>query len=193
MPLANLQRKLLLILALLLASCPSSVHAQDALPLDKLQNQADLDKTIAALDAAVFDAYNRCADPAQLARFGTFFTEDVEFYHDQTGLQVGRDKLLESIRANICGKVTRSLVPGTLQVHRLNYYGAVELATHRFHHPGDPTNIGEAETVMLWQWKDNAWKITRVISYDHHAAPNRVTTTTARPLLPGQSLTSPVN
>ena len=79
-------------------------------------------------------------------------------------------KLIDSIRANICGKVTRELLPGTLQAHRLNHYGAVELATHRFLHPDDATNIGEAETVMLWQWKDGAWKITRVISYDHHAA-----------------------
>lgn len=149
----------------------SVAAAQEFTPFDKLKDEADLTRTITALDAAVFDAYNRCGnDPAQLARFGSFFDNGVEFYHDQTGLAVGKDKLVESIKNNICGKVTRELVPGTLQVHPLAHYGAVELATHRFHHPGDPSNIGEAETVMLWQYKDGAWKITRVISYDHHTA-----------------------
>jgi hypothetical protein len=40
---------------------------------------------------------------------------------------------------------------------------------HRFRHPGD-SDVGEAKFVMLWQYKDGAWKITRVISYDHGAA-----------------------
>ena len=171
MPFMNSRCMLLALTALLSISGAHLVCAQNVLPFDKLSTQADLDATIAALDTAVFDAYNRCADPAQLTRFASFFSSDVEFYHDQTGLQVGLDKLVDSIRANICGKVNRELVPGTLHAHRLNHYGAVELATHRFHHPGVETGIGEAETVMLWQWKENAWKITRVISYDHHAAP----------------------
>ena len=158
-----------LLLTCLLATF--SARAQEFTAFDKLKDEADLQRTIAALDAAVFDAYNRCGnDPSQLARFGSFFSDDVEFYHDQTGLAVGNDKLVASIKDNICGKVTRELVPGTLQVHPLAHYGAVELATHRFHHPGEPGNVGEAETVMLWQYKDGAWKVTRVISYDHHAA-----------------------
>jgi hypothetical protein len=30
--------------------------------------------------------------------------------------------------------------------------------------------VGEAQFIHLWQYKGGAWKITRVISYDHHAA-----------------------
>jgi hypothetical protein len=43
---------------------------------------------------------------------------------------------------------------------------------HRFHHPGheDTEGVGEGKFIHLWQYKDAAWKITRVISYDHHAA-----------------------
>ena len=29
--------------------------------------------------------------------------------------------------------------------------------------------VGEGKFIHLWQYKDGAWKITRVISYDHHA------------------------
>jgi hypothetical protein len=27
--------------------------------------------------------------------------------------------------------------------------------------------VGEAKFVQLWQYKDGAWKVSRVISYDH--------------------------
>lgn len=35
--------------------------------------------TIAALDAATFDAFNKCGDPAQLKIHAGYFAADVEF------------------------------------------------------------------------------------------------------------------
>ncbi|MBW8879224.1 MAG: nuclear transport factor 2 family protein [Acidobacteria bacterium] len=125
-------------------------------------------RTIASLDAEVFDAYNRC----DLEKFGSFFTEELEFYHDNGGLtDRTRQSLVESVKKNICGKVRRELVPGTLEVYPLHGYGAVEIGVHRFHHPGrdDVEPVGEGKFVQIWQNKDGKWKITRVISYDHHA------------------------
>jgi hypothetical protein len=89
----------------------------------------------------------------------------------QGGVTLGKEKLTESVKQNICGKVTRELVAGTLQVFPMKGYGAVEIGVHRFHHPGhDGTEpLGEARFIHLWQYKDGAWKIARVISYDHHA------------------------
>jgi hypothetical protein len=29
--------------------------------------------------------------------------------------------------------------------------------------------VGEAKFIHLWQFKNGDWKITRVISYDHHS------------------------
>jgi hypothetical protein len=49
-------------------------------------------------------------------------------------------------------------------------YGAVEIGVHRFYHPDDKGNVGEAKFIHVWQNRDGAWKITRVISYDHGAA-----------------------
>src|SRR2546429_5110218 len=37
----------------------------------------------------------------------SFLAEDVEFYHDQGGVTLGRAALTESVKNNICGKVTR--------------------------------------------------------------------------------------
>jgi uncharacterized protein DUF4440 len=65
----------------------------------------DLTVKVAALDAEIFDAYNKC----DLAKFGSFLAEDLEFYHDQGGLSVGRQATVESVKNNICGKVRRYL------------------------------------------------------------------------------------
>src|SRR6185436_17813402 len=59
--------------------------------------------TIASLDSALFDSYNRC----DLQKFASFFVDSVEFYHDQTGLMVGVANLTEAVKQNICGKVVR--------------------------------------------------------------------------------------
>jgi hypothetical protein len=126
----------------------------------------ELFRTIASLDAAVFDAYNRC-DPE---KFASFFVEDLEFYHDQTGLTRSRQSVVEALKNNICGKVRRDLVPGTLAVYPLKGFGAVETGIHLFcdaKMSKCPEGSGVGRFVHLWQNKDGAWKITRVISYDH--------------------------
>ncbi|HEV7218591.1 MAG TPA: nuclear transport factor 2 family protein [Terriglobales bacterium] len=153
---------------LLLALSGPPASAQDVLPLDKITSQADLERTIKTLDAELFNAYNHC----DLPTFASFIDENIEFYHDKSGNTFGRTALTEAIKNNICGKVTRELVPGTLKVYPMKGYGALELGVHRFHHPGHEDNdiLGEADFIHIWQFKDGAWKITRVISYDHHEA-----------------------
>jgi Domain of unknown function (DUF4440) len=125
----------------------------------------ELFKTIAGLDAALFDAYNHC----NLDKLSAMVDENLEFYHDQTGLSVGRRGFVESIQNNICGKVHRQLVDGSLEVYPLKGYGAVEIGVHRFTHPDDPNVLGEAKFVTVWQDKDGVWKVTRAISFDHHS------------------------
>lgn len=157
--------KMFLLLPLLGAPMVS-FNAQSA---QNVQQHDELFHTIEAQDAALFDSYNKC----ELEKFSSFFVDDVEFYHDQGGVTLGKKDLTESIKNNICGKVTRELVPGTLEVYPIHNFGAVEMGVHRFHHPGhdDTQPVGEGKFVHLWQYKDGAWKITRVISYDHHALP----------------------
>lgn len=140
------------------------VHAQSP---GGAKSPDELYRVIASLDAALFDSFNNC----DLEKFGAFFIDEVEFYHDQNGLSVGRRDLTESVKKNICGKVRRELVPGTLEVYLLRGYGAVEMGVHRFHHPKaeESEPVGEGKFVHIWQNKDGVWKITRVISYNHHA------------------------
>jgi hypothetical protein len=146
-----------LLIAVLFGLAPSLARAQSTTA------PGPLFETIQSLDAKLFDAYNHC----DLTTLASLVSEDLEFYHDKTGLARGRQSFIDSIKNNICGKVSRELVPGTLEVYPLAHYGAVELGTHRFHHPGHDDEVGEAQFIMLWQNKGDAWQITRVISFDH--------------------------
>ncbi len=147
----------ILLVVVLFASDKTPASAQSSTPDPLFQ-------IIHSLDAKLFEAYNHC----DLKVMASLVSDDLEFYHDKTGLARGRQSFLDSIRQNICGKVTRELVPGTLQVYPLANYGAVEIGTHRFHHPSEQKDdVGEAQFVMLWQNNGDTWQITRVISFDH--------------------------
>ncbi|RXS93505.1 nuclear transport factor 2 family protein [Silvibacterium dinghuense] len=141
------------------AQTSTQTEAQTRTPPDPLF------QTIQSLDTKLFDAYNHC----DLETLGAMVSDDLEFYHDQTGLSVGKAPFLAAIKQNICGKVQRELLKDTLEVYPLKNYGAVELGIHRFSHPGHPENgPGDARFITLWQNKDGQWKVTRVISYDHN-------------------------
>ena len=128
----------------------------------------DLASTVTTLDARLFNAYNSC----DLDTLGNLVADDLEFYHDQNGLMTGKAAFIDSISKYICGKVKRTLVPGTLEVHPLKGYGAVEIGTHTFCQTDGKGNCtspaGPARFVQLWQQTGDTWKLTRVISFDHH-------------------------
>ena len=157
----------LLLLLALLALTAVQVLAQ-ARPGE--QSPEELSRTLATLDAAVFDSFNRC----DLEKFASFFADDLEFYHDKGGVTRTRQSLVESVRNNICGKVRREVIAESLEAHPIPGFGAVQMGSHRFYELNAPKGsgpVGVARFVHLWQQKDGAWKITRVISYDHGPAP----------------------
>ena len=120
--------------------------------------------TIVRLDSAFFAAYNTCDN--NLAKYGAFYSDSIEFYHDQGGLMTSKQAIIDATKRNVCGKVTRELVKGSIEVYPIHNYGAVEVGFHKFHNntekPGTPSRIGRF--VITWQHKNNEWKITRVIS-----------------------------
>ena len=138
-----------------------------AQPRATVADSTALFRTIAMHDSVLFEAYNRC----DLATFGRYLAPDLEFYHDQSGLMRGRKATVDAVRRNICGKVHRDLVPGTLEVHRLKTYGAVQIGVHRFCDPRVvqhcDASSGEGRFVMIWQLAKGQWRLTRIISFDH--------------------------
>ena len=136
-------------------------------------NQAGQDQlttTVAALDFAVFDAFNRCAEQEQLAKHASYFDDDVEFYHDTGGVTWNRDDMLANTEKFVCGNFRRELVPGTLKVFSIKGFGAIAQGTHRFCQFKTGECDGLADFTMVWREQAGAWQLTRVLSYGHRPA-----------------------
>lgn len=146
-----------LLVAALLSSAAPAFAAEP-------EGDAALVQTITALDAKVFDAYNRC----DLDTFSRYFSPTVEFYHDKGGATFDRESVVSNTRKYICHKVRRELLPATLKVYPIKDYGAIEEGEHRFCQVDGGQCEGAAKFLMIWQHgKDGAWTMTRVVSYGH--------------------------
>jgi len=86
-------------------------------------------QTILELDSIFFTAYNTC----DLKKQAELYSDSIEFYHDQGGLIKSKQIILQATERNICGKVTRELVKGSIEVSPIPNYGAVEIGMHMFH------------------------------------------------------------
>ena len=129
--------KVLLLLASLI-SLSVAVSAQaDGSYVYKPKDPALYD-TIAHMDSVYFNAYNSCDMATQAA----IYSDSIEFYHDGGGLERSKAHLLQALKDNICGKVTRVFVKGSLEVYPIPGFGAVEIGLHRFinHQENDSAN-----------------------------------------------------
>jgi len=149
------------------------------LPLFAQNDKDAVEKTILQQDALFWDAYNQC----DVEKMSQFFWPDIEFYHDKGGPTIGLGPLTETLRKNLCGnypkfRLRREAVPETVKFYPLQKngvtYGAVLSGEHYFYinDNGKPEyRDGVAKFFHLWLLKDGTWKMARVVSYDHHAAP----------------------
>jgi ketosteroid isomerase-like protein len=133
--------------------------------------QEALQEKIITLDTQAFEAYNTC----DLEKFKTFFTDDLEFYHDKGGFTKGIEKFIEAMRNNICNnpqrKILRKPAEGTFRVYALEGYGAILTGDHDFYivENGVEKKTGTAKFTHVWLLTDYGWKMARVLSYDHRA------------------------
>jgi hypothetical protein len=165
MPISTIFRPRLapLALAVCLMAAPAVLRAQAA----PSATAGPLYDALARMDSTLFDAAFVACDAA---RANAIFTDDVEFYHDRTGMAAGqkvRDQFVSLTRN--CPRtqgIRRELEPGSLHVYPMNGYGAVQTGTHRFvNREGGVESI--AMFVHLWRQVDGEWKLARVLSYDH--------------------------
>ncbi len=129
--------------------------------------QADdqqLHDSIVYLDSVFFAAYNTCN--INLETHANFYDDSIEFYHDKGGLMNNKQEIVEATKKNVCGKVTRELVKGSIEVYPIKGYGAIEMGLHKFHNNTDASsaNVRAGKFVIIWKHKNNQWKITKVIS-----------------------------
>jgi len=149
-----------------LAGCASHKPAASTLPPE---SQGPRFEKIFALDSEAFGAFNTCALPGQLAKHAEYFSESVEFYHDNGGVTWNRADMLANTAKYVCGNFRRELVPGTLRVYPIKDYGAIAQGVHRFCQFKSGACEGAADFVIIWHQEGSRWSMTRVLSYGHRA------------------------
>ena len=86
---------------------------------------------ITAMDKIFFDAFNA----KDMTKFKSLFTEDLEWFQDNGGL-LSYTAVFENFEKMFKNenKLTRTLVKGSLEVHPIKDFGAIEVAQHQFRH-----------------------------------------------------------
>ena len=120
---------------------------------------------IEQMDKLVFDAFNK----RDMQVFKALFSDDLEWFQDNGGL-LSYETVFNNFDATFHKdyQLTRTLVKGSLEVHPIKDYGAIEIGTHQFRHmENGKEEIGTFKFLMIWKKVNEQWKISRVISYDH--------------------------
>ena len=126
---------------------------------------AELFKEIERADSIMFQAFNR----QDMATFKAMFTEDLEWFQDNGGL-IPYKTVFENFGNTFRNenKLSRELVKGSMEVHPIKGYGAIQIGSHQFRHfENGKEEIGTFKFLMIWHNKNDQWKISRVVSYDH--------------------------
>jgi hypothetical protein len=157
---------LIISLAAFHAACTNDKKNDDKQPV-KIYSPVskELYDTILHMDSVLFNAFNA----HDVDKIKPLFDEDLEFYHDKGGLSFYQENIV-ALKNNFDQNngLNRTLVPGSVEVYPIKDYGAVQTGMHRFcHMENGKEDCGTFKFIHLWQRKDSAWKITRVISYDH--------------------------
>ncbi len=116
---------------------------------------------IVAMDKEFFDAYNQC----DMEKQASIYSDKIEFFHDKGGLMTSKEDILDATERNICGKVTRELIEGSVEVYPINNYGAVQIGFHKFHNNQEPNaESNPSKFITVWNNDNGEWKMAKVIS-----------------------------
>jgi len=155
---------ILILLVVAISSCTAPQKNRYQLTKNYKPDNLELYNEIVQQDSLFFDAYNNCS--TMLEKYETFYSDNIEFYHDQGGYMTSKKDIIDGTQKNICGKVTRKLVKGSIEVYPIKGHGAIEFGLHLFHNnqepPGTPSRVGRF--TIIWHKENNQWRITRVVS-----------------------------
>ena len=116
---------------------------------------------IVKMDSIYFNAYNTC----NLKKQEELLSDDIEFLHDKGGVSTSKEEILSDIEKKICGKVTRTLIKGSIEVYPIHDYGAVQIGYHKFYNNQEPTLKSiPAKFIIIWKKENNNWKMKRIVS-----------------------------
>ena len=127
-----------------------------------IPDNLELYNTIVAMDSIFFQAYNTC----NLEKQAAIYSDNIEFYHDNGGLMTSKQEILDGTEKYVCGKVTRELVKGSIEVYPIKDFGAVEMGIHKFHNNTEKADTPShaSKFIVFWKKDTNNWTITKVVS-----------------------------
>lgn len=134
-------------------------------PADAQHAASPLHDEIAAADSVLFAAFNA----RDIETLETMFTDDLEFYHDKSGL-TGYEENMRAF-ARLFSRddgLQRELVDGSLEVYPVPNYGAMAVGEHRFCHvEAGVEDCGTFPFATVWRQEGGSWKVARTLSYGH--------------------------
>jgi hypothetical protein len=143
------------------------------LSMAQVSESDELFLVLKSKDDALFKrGFNQC----DLEVTASLITDDLEFYHDQGGVDKSKNAFLTSLREGLCNTgnniINRHLVADSLKVFPMfdngKLYAAIQIGEHNFAPPGQPVNGLPAKFIHLWLLENGDWRLSRVLSYDHH-------------------------
>jgi len=137
------------------------------LSLPSLANEISLKDRMQSLDKELFASFNKCKKPKELDKHATYFSADVEFYHDNGGVTWDREAMISNTKKNACGNYTRQLVAGSFEAYPIKGFGAITQGVHIFCQTKTKKCQGKADFIMIWHNINSEWKVTRALSYGH--------------------------
>ena len=152
----------ILILSVLVFASANAINAQ-------VERSSELFKTLQENDRLLFEeGFNKC----DISQFEKFISDDMEFYHDQSGIMSSKKEFMDNTKNGLCKKGfkknDRVLVKDSLQVYALKnqgkLYGAIQTGVHRF-------GNSDAKFTHLWLLENAEWKLSRVLSFEHKQLP----------------------
>ncbi len=150
------------VVGLFFATQPLLAIGQAGLPKYEMTVSKSFYDQIVLLDSIFFDAYNHC----KMKVMDSLLSSDLEFYHDKGGFSNSKQQTLDALQQNICGKVTRELLQGSIEVYEIENYGAIQIGFHGFHNnqEKEPDETHFSKFINIWQNDNGQWLLKRIVS-----------------------------
>ncbi len=155
------------------------------------QSHSNLEDQILKADSLLFQAgFNNC----DLSALSKITDNSFKFYHDISGVTMGKENFIEGIKNNICSidyRPLRKLIQENHKIYPLKQngeiYGAVQTGKQEFYavEKGKPSYLTSiANFTHLWIKKEGKWILQNVLSYNHQKPEKSNQITKTKPDIP---------
>lgn len=151
-----------MLLIMLIYSCASNRKSLENKFAGRYSANKEIYNPIVSLDSIFGEAYNSSNLDIQTE----LNSDSVELFHDQPGLIKSKQIILDATKSNICGKIRRELVKGSIEKYPISGFEAGKVGMNRFHKIADneSTSPHPGRFKFIWQHQNNNWLIRSAIS-----------------------------